>query len=156
MNKSLTSDLFVSIQVIESEARISKIPQPRGSYTLLGKYAVFIDVTAIKETLYLPVSIGSGRKSTGFIYLIEGATTVNSKATISYKGEGTTIATSGSVSYCKIPVGKTASFKIFSDVEVVPSKKYRFVISRINYKLNPNDSRYKRLITEIGTKFTAS
>lgn len=156
MRKVTVTDTFININVTQAEARINKMPRPRGSYAILGKYSIFIDVTAIKDTIYLPVSIGSGRKSTGFIYQMEGVAAINSKATISYKGEGTTIVTSGSISYCKVPAGKTASFKIFAEIESAKPSGYRFVISRINYKFNPNDMRYKRFITEIGTKFLYS
>lgn len=147
--KSVIQDAYITVQETHDLTRIRKLPGSRGTLSVSGNYALFLDVTADKETVFLPVSIASGRKSTGFIYYIEGAKIVSSSAEIAVSGSGITMVASGTIPYCKIPVGKTARFKIFTEVNVESTRQYKFVISRINYKLNPNDARYKRFITEI-------
>ncbi len=149
--KSAIKDAYITVQETHDLTRVRKLPGSRGSLSVSGSYVLFLDVTADKETIFLPVSIASGRKSTGFIYYTEGAKVVGSNAEITVSGDGITMVASGTIPYCKIPVGKTAHFKIFADVDVESTRQYKFVISRINYKLNPNDARYKRFITEIGT-----
>jgi hypothetical protein len=149
--KPAIHDAYITVTETHDLTRMRKVPAPRGTLSVSGNYVLFLDVTADKETVFLPVSIASGRKSTGFIYYIEGAKIVGSSADITVSGEGITMVASGTIPYCKIPVGKTARFKIFAEVDVQSTRQYRFVISRINYKLNPNDARYKRFITEIGT-----
>ena len=145
----MIQDAYITVQETHDLTRIRKLPGSRGTLSVSGNYALFLDVTADKETVFLPVSIASGRKSTGFIYYIEGAKIVSSSAEIAVSGSGITMVASGTIPYCKIPVGKTARFKIFTEVNVESTRQYKFVISRINYKLNPNDARYKRFITEI-------
>jgi hypothetical protein len=117
----------------------------------LGKFLLRFELTARAETLYIPISIASGRKSAGFIYHIEGTAEGASTATITCKGNDIVTVTSGSISYSKIPAGKTALFTIMAEVTGVEGKFYKIVLSRINYKINPNDLRYKRFLTEIAS-----
>jgi len=154
--KPAIQDAYITVKETHDLTRTRKLPGSRGKLSISGSYVLFLDVTAHKETVFLPVSIASGRKSTGFIYYTEGAKIVGSSAQITVSGEGITMVASGTIPYCKIPAGKTAHFKIFADVDVESARQYRFVISRINYKLNPNDARYKRFITEISTSLVKS
>jgi hypothetical protein len=151
--KPAIEDAYITIQEIHDLARVRKMPVRSSSLSISGNYALFIDVTATKETVFLPVSVASGRKSTGFIYYIEGNKVVSSAAQITVKGDGITMVAAGTIPYCKIPAGRTAHFRIFAEIDSKLPKQYRLVVSRINYKLNPNDPRYKRLITEISTNF---
>ncbi len=152
MKKAITKDAFIKIVVEKTEAHFSNAYDKNRSDKLgIGKYFLLIDVTAGNETLYIPTSIASGRKSTGFIYQIEGTAGGTATVDVTFKGEGTMIVTSGTISYCKIPAGMTARFKIVAQVTGSLGKSYKIVVSRINYKLNPNDMRYKRFLTEIST-----
>lgn len=151
--KKAEADLPIQISLQKTQARFSKLRGMNGAKDLgLGKFLLLIDAQANKETLYIPISIASGRKSTGFIYQIEGTSGATGIADISFQGKDATTVTSGSISYCKIPIGKTATFKILAEVTGKLGKSYKIVISRINYKLNPNDLRYKRYLTEISTE----
>ncbi len=153
MKKVITEDGIIKIAIEKSEAHFSRAyDKNRTDDFGIGKYALTLSVTALKEAVYIPVSIASGRKSTGLIYHIEGTAGGVATVTISSKGEGIATVTSGSISYCKIPVGKTASFKILAQVTGALGKEYKIVVSRINYKLNPNDLRYRRFLTEIPTE----
>jgi hypothetical protein len=151
MKKKSLQDDFIQVSLRETVARLNKVPAKTGSYLRVGKYSLFIDVTALNETVYIPVSIASGRKSTGFIYHIEGTHAERGSASIDCRGEGVSMITAGTLTYAKIPKGKTASFKILADIEGKRTEKYVVVVSRINYKLNTNDARYKRFVTDIRT-----
>ncbi len=102
--------------------------------------------------MYVPISVGSGRVSTGFVYQVEGTAKAAAAATISLKSEGVLKVTAGSILYAKIPSGQTATFKIVAEIEGKLGRAYRIMVTRVNYKLNPNDSRYKRLLIELPTK----
>lgn len=147
------SNETIQVRVTKTDAHFYSVPNQKKSDDLgLGKYLLLVEVKAGIETLYIPTTIASGRKSAGFIYQIEGTTSSSSTATISVKGDGIVTVTSGTISYCKIPVGKVATLKIQAEVTGAEGKTYKVVVSRINYKLNPNDLRYKRFLTEISTK----
>lgn len=152
VTKDTKVDENIGIKVQKAEVRFNKERNPKGPDQGLGHYLLIIDVTAKKETAYLPISVASGRVSTGFVYQVEGTARGVSTATISSKGVGIFKVTSGSILYSKIPTGKTATFKILGEIKGALGKEYRIVISRVNYKLNPNDLRYKRVILEIPTK----
>lgn len=146
------AEIALSVSIQKTDAHFYRLKKQKDTDDLgLGKFLLWVDLTAIKETLYVPVSIVSGRKSAGFIYQIEGTTQGSAVATIESKGKEIVTVTSGSISYCKIPAGKIATFKILTEVTGAEGKIYQVVISRINYKLNPNDLRYKRFLTELRT-----
>lgn len=152
MSKAPNADEALHVSLQKTDAHFSVLRDPKGSSDVgLGKYFLSIDITAGKEALYIPISIASGRKSTGFIYQIEGTAGGVSTASVTSKGEGVSTVTSGSLSYSKIPRGMTATFKILAQVTGSLGKTYKIVISRINYKLNPNDLRYKRFLTDISS-----
>lgn len=147
---TVSVDGLVNFSIQKSEAQFSQAYDKNRKDDLgIGKYFLLLNVTALKETLYIPVSIASGRKSTGLIYHIEGTGGGTASTSISVQGVGVVTVTSGTISYCKIPAGKTATFKIQAEITGALGKEYSFVITRINYKLNPNDMRYKRFLTEI-------
>ncbi len=147
------AEIPFTIKVQKTDAHFYRLKKQKDTDDLgLGKFLLLIDITASKETLYIPISIASGRKSAGFIYQIEGTTKGSAIATIETRGKDSVTVTSGTISYSKILAGKTETFKIFTEVTGAEGKTYQVVVSRINYKLNPNDLRYKRFLTEIRTK----
>lgn len=147
-------EIPLRIKVQKTDAHFYRSQNKEDSDHLgLGKYLLVVDVTASKETLYIPTSIASGRKSTGFIFHIEGENKSSGTATITSEGDGIVTVTAGSIAYTKIPPQKTARFKIRVEVLGSIRKSYKVVVSRINYKVNPNDLRYKRFLTEVDTDF---
>jgi hypothetical protein len=153
IKKNHSPEEYIKIKVTKTQENSSKLSTTKDDNIGLGKFGLFIEVTALKETLYVPVSIASSKKSTGFIYQIEGTAKGNiSTATVSARGDGITQVILGTIQYCKIPVGKTALFRIFIDIRGKMHKEYKIVITRVNYKLNPSDARYKQLPTEIHSK----
>ena len=120
----------------------------------MGEFFQKLDISAVGGDVYIPVSIASGKKTTGFIYQIEGtAKGAISTTTIECDGEGITQITLGTIVYSKIPVGKTATFRILIVTKGQMKKEYRVVINQINYKLDPGDARYVKEQVQIGTKF---
>lgn len=148
-----TSDEFLKVKVQKSQARFKRIKTPGEDDIGHGEYFLLLDITALKEDVYIPISIASGKKATGFIYQIEGTAEGKIFTTdLTCRGEGITKITLGTLLYAKIPVGMTASFRMQIEIRGGISKEYKIVINRINYKLNPSDARYKRLDVAIGTK----
>lgn len=151
--KNSYGDGFITIIPQKLDAHFSEgYDTDRSDKIGTGKYFFHLDVTAEKETVYIPISIASGRQSTGFIYQIEGTDEAKGTASISGRGEGVTTVTSGSITYFKIAAGKTVSFKIVIEVTAKIHREYRAVINRVNYKFNTSEPRYKRFVVEIGTK----
>jgi hypothetical protein len=143
--------LYCKLQ--ESQARFKRIHNPEENDTGLGEFFLLLDIIALQETVYVPLSIASGKKPTGFVYQIEGTAEGDISTTdISCRGEEVTEITLGTLLYTKIPQGKTATFRILVEMKGNPGKEYKIVINKINYKLDPSDARYKKFDTAIGTK----
>lgn len=84
------------------------------------------------------------------MYQIEGTAKGSILTTdISCKGDGITQVTLGTLLYCKIPQGMTASFHIRIEVRGQLGKSYLVAIRQINYKLDPGDARYQKSTQDI-------
>lgn len=138
------------IKVRDTKESIRRTRNPDGPDPVTGKFWFDIDITAVTRDIYLPLSIASGKKPTGFVYQIE-STALSSILTtdISYKGDGVTQVTLGTLVYCKIPVGRTASFHIRIEIKGKVGKEYRAVLRQVNYKFDPGDARYQKSLQEI-------
>lgn len=148
-----SSDEFISVKVQKSQARFERIKNPGASDTGRGEFFLQLDITALKEAVYIPLSIASGKKQTGFIYQIEGTGEgVIETTDISSKGDNVTKITLGTLLYTKVPAGKTASLRLVIEISGRISKEYRVVVNRINYKLDPSEARYKKLDMQLSTK----
>lgn len=146
-------DELIAIKVEKSQARFKRIKVPGERDIGHGEFFLLLEITALEQDVYIPLSIASGKKVTGFIYHIEGTAEGNINTTnISARGDGITKITLGTLLYVKIPAGKTASFRMLIEIRGGVSKEFKAVINRINYKLAPSDARYKRLDLEINTK----
>ncbi|HEX2792611.1 MAG TPA: hypothetical protein VHO23_02755 [Candidatus Paceibacterota bacterium] len=141
------------ISVSKKSARFTRIRIPRAPDTGIGTFFMRIDMTAMNQTIYVPTSIASSKKPTGFVYRIEGtAEGAIVKADVSAQGDGIAQITVGTIVYTKIPAGMTASFRVLIDIKGRVPKSYQVVVHRINYKRNLNDTRYESLLQEIGSK----
>ncbi len=126
---------------------------PEGRDIGAGEFFLLVDITAVSEAIYIPLSIASGKKPTGFVYQIEGTGEgIISTTTISVKGDGVTQVTLGTILYAKIPAGKTATFRILVEMRGQLGKAYSIVINRIQYKFDANEARYQKTPQEIKTK----
>lgn len=151
--KNATTSLFLKVRVQKSQARFKRIRNAHGPDTGIGEFFLLVDVTAQTEDIYIPTSISSSKKPTGFVYHIEGtAEGLISRASVSAKGAGVTQLTVGTIVYTKIPKGKTGTFRILIEIRGAVRKSYKIVINRINYRHHPRDARYERRDEELHSK----
>ena len=139
-------DAYMDAKIGKSQARFERVENEHAPDHGIGRYLLEIHIRAKKEDIYMPVSVASGKKSTGFVYMIEGIAEGNIvKTDISVRGEKLTRITSGTLKYAKIPKGTKAEFRIQIEMRGKVGKTYSIVIDRIHYKLSPSDARYKRV-----------
>ena len=147
-----TGDEHLYLQVKESRANFQHVRTTDTRTIGQGQFGLILDIIALQGAVYIPISIASSKKPTGFVYQIEGTSQGDiSTAEVSCRGEGVTQITLGTLRYAKIPQGSTAHFRFIFHIEGGIGKVYKIVINRINYKLNPNDARYKKFNTTIST-----
>lgn len=152
-NQAAGIDEFITVKVKKNQSRFERISVKDAHDKAVGHYFLLIDITAKKETVYLPISIASSQKATGFIYHIEGTSESSvSRASVTSRGEGVTQLTQGTIVYAKIPAGKTASFRLQIEINGNIAQQYKIVINRINYKLDPKEARYKQFLKEISSE----
>ena len=132
--------------------KIYRPKDPKNAWGV-GQFTLSLSITCLGEVLYIPLSVASGKKPTGFIYQIEGtAEGALSSAKISCKGEEITQVILGTLHYVKIPREKRANFRMTFTIEGDYGKEYKIVVNRVNYKLDPSDARYKKLDVAIETE----
>lgn len=146
--KSLSTPLTLHLK--KKQERFRRLRGPEESGVGIGEFFFLIEASAPLQDVYLPISIASGKKPAGFVYQIEGTTEgALSTTDISCSGEGTTQITLGTLLYCKIPKGKTATFRILVEIRGRVGKEYKVVISKVHYKHSTSDARYQKLEEEI-------
>lgn len=150
VNKAAGIDDYINVRKMKNQARFERVKTKGAPDKGLGHYLMLIDVTAKKQTVFIPLSIASSKKATGLVYQIEGtADGAVATAKVSGRGEGVTKVTLGTIVYIKIPVGKTASLNVQVEIRGKMEKIYKFIIHRINYKLAVTDSRYNQYSKEL-------
>jgi len=143
----------MKVKVKKSQASFKRISDPNGPDHALGYFNLQVDITAKEKDIYIPLSIASGKKPTGFVYQIEGSAIGKIVTTsIESSGPNVTQITSGTIIYTKIPAHTTATFKIKIDIKGKVGKTYKIVINNINYKLIPKDTRYQKMESHISTR----
>lgn len=154
MNESiifLEKNIMVDVKDTEENFRRTRIPD--GPDRVIGNFIFTIDINAPTKDLYIPLSVASGKKPAGFVYQIEGtAQSSILKTDISCRGENITQVTLGTIIYCKIPAGMTATFRIRIETRGQVGKLYKIAIRQIRYKFNPLDTRYQILLENLQTK----
>jgi len=153
MKKQVSVSEPIKVRVTKSQARFKRVRNPDAPDFGIGEFFLLVDVTALEETIYLPISIASGKKTTGLVYQIEGTATGTLVTTdISCKGVGVTQVTLGTILYAKIPKDATATFRILIEIRGKVGKEYKIVLSRIHYKYSTSDARYERYLNEVNSK----
>jgi len=141
---------YIDVKVKKNQARSEKIKKKGAEDTLFGKFYIEIAITAKQDTIFIPISIASGKKTAGFMYQIEGTaegSIVSAEAKV--RGDGVSQVKVGTLHFAKIPAGKTASFEIRATIRGKSKKSYKIVITRLNYKLALADARYQQYLKEI-------
>jgi len=150
-NKAAGVDDYLTVKRTKNESRFERVRKKDEPDKAVGHYLLKLEITAKDQTVFIPLSIASGKKQTGFIYQIEG-TGESSIVTAKVKSrgeEGVTQVTLGTIVYAKIPPQKTAEFTIQVEIRGRVGKVYKFLIHRINYKLAVTDARYNHYLKEI-------
>lgn len=148
-----TVDENIRVQVTKAQTRFTEKKNPDGPDTADATFFMRIAITAKKETVYVPLSIASSQRATGFMYQIEGTARGEiSQADVSVQGEGVTQVALGTILYAKIPAKKTGIFRALVEIRGQMGKEYTIVINRINYKFNTRDTRYQRYLQEVRSK----
>ena len=149
-NKAEGKDEYISVKLGKDQARFERVKVEGEKDKAFGKFLIMIEVTAKNSDVFLPLSIASGKKPTGFIYQIEGtAEGVITTADVTVRGDGVSQVTLGTLLYAKIPAGKTATFRIQTTIRGKAAKTYKIIINRINYKLALTDARYQQYLKPI-------
>lgn len=144
----------ITVKVQKKQARFKRIREVSGPDVGAGEFFLLIEVTAGKEAVYVPLSIASGKKPTGFVYQIEGSKEGALVTTdLSCSGASITKVTLGTLLYAKIPAAKTATFRILIEIRGKIGGEYGVVINRMHYKFDPSDARYQKFESEIPSKF---
>ncbi len=145
----------MTVRVVRTQSHFYKDKLPRQEEYAgkgLGTYFLLFEITAGGEALYIPISIATGRKSAGFLYVVEG--TGIGTPTVALLGKGgkdVTTVSSGSIVYTKIPPGRLASFVLNGEIMGELERSYRILVSTVSYKTNPNDFRYKKFQANLCT-----
>ncbi len=143
-------DPYIEVKVAKNQGRFQKIEQNGVADKTLGKFFLEIVITAKQETVYVPISAASGKKTAGFMYQIEGTAAGSIVGTeIKVRGEGVSQVTLGTLIFAKVPGGSSARFQIQATIKGDAGKAYKIVITRINYKLELSEVRYEQYLKEI-------
>lgn len=146
-NKAVGVDEYIDVKIKESQARFQLIKAKDKEDKAVGNFFIKLEILAEKQEVYVPLSISSGKKTSGFMYQIEGTAEGSISTTdIKIRGEGVTQVTLGTLLFAKIPVGKTAELRIQVEINGKLGKNYKIIISRINYKLKLTDTRYNQYL----------
>lgn len=143
-------DEYIEVKTKKSQARYEVMRKNGEPDKGVGRFFLQINITTKKETVFVPLSIASGKKVTGFMYLIEGTGEgLITTAEVGCRGEGVTQVTIGTLLYAKIPPKATGEFRIQISTRGKRGKTYKITINRINYKLNIADARYQQYLKPI-------
>ncbi len=153
LEKTLAGNERIKVRVEKAQARFKRIRNPEGPDSGIGEFFLLVDVTAVTDTVHIPISIASGKKPTGFVYQIEGTATGAIVTTdISCKGKGVTQITLGTIVYAKVPKGMTATFRIVIEIRGRVGNTYGIIINRIHYKRTLSDARYEKYTEEVSSR----
>ena len=149
-NKLEGNDAYIDVKIKKNQARFERVKQKDVEDKAVGKFFIEIEVKAKQQEVFIPISIASGKKAAGFMYQIEGTSAGSIMTTdIKTRGEDASQVMLGTLRYAKIPVGKTVLFQIQVAIRGKFHKRYKIVITRLNYKLRLTDARYEQYLKEI-------
>lgn len=155
METTPTTSAPLRVRISKSQERFKRARDVDNNGSGMGHFSLHLAVTALTETVYIPLSISSGKKPTGFVYQIEGTgesgivTTDISLRDV--KKSGITQILLGTIAYVEIPKGMTALLHVVIDMRGRVGKEYAIAITQIKYKHHPSDARYQKYVEEIRT-----
>lgn len=151
-NKLEGKDDYITVKTKKNQARFERVKVEGEKDKAFGNFFMEVDITTKAETAFIPLSIASSKKPTGFMYLIEGTGEGSvTSAEVSVRGERITQVTIGTLLYGKIPPATTARFRIKATIRGKLGKTYKITINRINYKLTLTDARYQQYLKPLSS-----
>ncbi len=146
-------DDYIAVKGGDFRTNFERTKVESGPDKAVGRFQFAIAITAKQTSVYVPLSITSGKTVSGFMYHIEG-TGEGSVATadVDIRDKAVTRISVGTLQYAKIPAGTTGTFRLDVTIRGQVGKKYSIVIDRINYKLALTDPRYQQYLKPTVTK----
>jgi hypothetical protein len=134
----------LSIKKQKSQARFTRVRKEGSQDGAIGHYFITLDITAQGETVYVPLTIATGKKTAGFMYQIESTAEASvARAVVDASGKGVTLITLGTLVYVKILARTTVEFRIQVDIRGKLGKQYRLNFYRMSYKHVLTEARYQ-------------
>lgn len=150
VDKKSGIDKYVEVKVKKNQSRFKRIKTKGQPDKGVGNFYIQLDVTTKDNDILIPLSIASGKRVTGFMYMIEGTDESDiATAEVDVSGSKVTQITVGTLLIAKIPAKSVASFKLKIEIKGKIAKKYNIIINRINYKLDLSDVRYQQYLKPI-------
>lgn len=150
VQKAAGVDEYITVKIKKDQARFERVKVEGVKDKAFGNFLMVIEITAKQSDVFIPLSIASSQKPTGFMYQIEGTGEgIVSNADVTVRGNGVTQVTLGTLHYAKISPTKTATFRILTNIRGKLGKSYKITINRINYKLTLTDARYQQYLKPI-------
>lgn len=153
METKLAGPAPFRVDIENNQASVAKERNSDGSLSATGHFFLDLGITALEETVYIPLSISSGKKPTGFVYQIEGtgdSSIVTTDISLKHaKESGVTQILLGTIAYVEIPKGMTGLFRIAVYIQGEAGNEYSITITHIEYKHDPSDARYQKYVGEI-------
>lgn len=140
-------DEYVDVKVKKRKARFTRVKLDEAQDKAIGRYSMEIHIKAKQSSVFVPISIASGKKPTGFVYHIVGTgdSSITTASVEVGKGNVKQI-TVGTLEFCEIPPKETAIFIIQAEIKGKLNREYQIVVNRINYKLTLGDARYQQYL----------
>ncbi len=143
----------VHVRVRKTQGRFEKIRNPKGRDEAVGEFFLEVELNTRAGDTYVPLSIASGKKPTGFVYHIEGSgKSALSSATVTCEGKGVAQVTLGTLVYAHIPAGTRASFRVLVTMKGFVNESYTVVIDRMHYKHDLHEARYQKADVALHSK----
>lgn len=153
VKKAQGVDEYITVKVEKNQARYERSHALGAPKVGVGKFFMLITVTAKKQEVYVPLSMASGKKTAGLMYHIEGTGEgVIASTSIDASGADVSQITIGTLQFCKIQPGATATVRVQVTTRGQAGKSYRIIISRLNYKLSLSETRYQQYLKPLPSK----
>ncbi|MFM2423795.1 MAG: hypothetical protein RLZZ70_182 [Candidatus Parcubacteria bacterium] len=146
-------DQYVSIKSKKQQAKFQRVKIESGRDKATGTYMIEIAVTAKTQPVYIPLTIASGKTTSGFMYHINGTDESSiGRAGVVVTGEGVKRITIGSLDYAELAPKVTGLFQLEVVIKGRVGQTYQIIVNRINYKLTLTDPRYQQYLKPIESK----
>ncbi len=146
-------DQYVTIKQKKQKTSFVRVKVETGPDRATGTFVIEIAITAKSVPVFVPLTIASGKTTSGFMYHIDGTSeSAIGRAGVSVSGEGVKRITIGSLDYAELPPTVTGLFQLEVVIKGRVGQTYQVVINRINYKLALTDTRYQQYLKPLPSK----